>query len=252
MIPHAKDFGYSQQWNFAIQHQFAGAFSAEIAYVGTKGTRLQTSRAINAPLPGPGNVQPRRPYPDFGAITWNEQSASSIYHALQTKLERRFYKGLSVLASFTWSKNIDQDSDNTEGAYDPYNFRLNRGLSSFDVPRLFTTGLVYELPWLRKTTGPWACWAAGRWGPCSPFRTGFPTRPDTAAIRRIPAREAGPMWWPAAMLLSRIPRRRNGSTRPASSRRRVRPCTAAGMRAVISCAATATGMWISRCTRISG
>ena len=151
--PNARDFGYSQQWNVAVQHQFKGQFSAEIAYVGTKGTRLQTSRALNAPLPGPGNVQARRPYPDFGAITWNEQSASSIYHALQMKVERRFYKGLSLLASYTWSKNIDQDSDNTEGAYDPYNFRLNRGLSSFDVPHLFTLGLVYELPWLRQSHG---------------------------------------------------------------------------------------------------
>jgi Carboxypeptidase regulatory-like domain/TonB dependent receptor len=175
--PAAKDFGYSQQWNFAIQHQFGGAFSAEIAYVGTKGTRLQTSRGINVPLPGPGNVQARRPYPDFGYITWNEQSASSIYHALQTKLERRFSKGLSLLASFTWSKSIDQDSDNTEGAYDPYNFRLNRGLSSFDVPRVFTAGLVYELPWLRKAHG--IAGLAGGWtaGSVLTFQDGFPYTP---------------------------------------------------------------------------
>lgn len=174
--PHAKDFGYSQQWNFAIQHQF-GAFSAEIAYVGTKGTRLQTSRAINAPLPGPGDVQARRPYPDFGSITWNEQSASSIYHALQTKLERRFYKGLSLLAAFTWSKNIDQDSDNTEGAYDPYNFRLNRGLSSFDVPRLFTLGLVYELPWLRNARGPAGLIGGWTLGSVVTLQDGFPYTP---------------------------------------------------------------------------
>lgn len=175
--PWATDFGYSQEWNFAIQHQFAGSFSAEIAYVGTKGTRLQTSRGINAPLPGPGNVQARRPYPDFGAITWDEQSASSIYHALQMKLERRFYNGLSLLTSFTWSKSIDLDSDNTEGAYDPYNFRLNRGLSSFDVPRLFTTGLVYELPWLRQAHGPAALIGGWTLGSVLTFQDGFPYTP---------------------------------------------------------------------------
>jgi hypothetical protein len=177
--PHAKDFGYSQQWNFAFQHQFAGQFSAEVAYVGTKGTRLQTSRAINAPLPGPGDVQSRRPYPDFGAITWNEQSASSIYHALQIKVERRFYKGLSLLGSYTWSKSIDQDSDNTEGYYDPYNFRLNRGLSSFDVPHVFTLGLVYELPWLRQAQG-WERALLGGWtlGTVTTAQSGFPYTPS--------------------------------------------------------------------------
>jgi outer membrane receptor protein involved in Fe transport len=176
--PNAGDFGYSQQWNFAIQHQFPGQFSGEIAYVGTKGTHLQTSRQINMPLPGPGAIQPRRPYPDFGAITWNEQSASSIYHSLQLKAERRFYKGLSMLAAFTWSKNIDQDSDNTEGTYDPYNARLNRGLPSFNVPRVFTFGLVYELPWLRNSHGLRRAFLGG-WvlGTVATLQDGFPFTP---------------------------------------------------------------------------
>ena len=119
--PEARDFGYSQQWNFAIQRQLPGQFSVDLAYVGTKGTRLQSSRGINVPREGPGAVQPRRPYPDFGVITWNDQSASSIYHSMQFKVERRFYKGLSLLTAFTWSKSIDQDSTNGEGLYDPYN-----------------------------------------------------------------------------------------------------------------------------------
>jgi hypothetical protein len=96
---------------------------------------------------------------------------------LQTKLERRFSKGLSLLASFTWSKSIDQDSDNTEGYYDPYNFRLNRGLSAFDVPHVFTMGLVYELPWLRKAHG--FAGLAGGWtaGSVLTFQDGFPYTP---------------------------------------------------------------------------
>ncbi|MBO0862650.1 MAG: hypothetical protein J2P21_29950, partial [Chloracidobacterium sp.] len=151
--PKATDFGYSQQWNFTIQRQLPGQFSLEAGYVGTKGTHLQTTRAINTPLPGPGVVQDRRPFPDFGSISWNEFSASSIYHALQMKIERRFYKGLTLLGAFTWSKSIDQDSDDSEGTYDPYNARLNRGLSAFDIPRRFTMSAVYDLPWLRSGHG---------------------------------------------------------------------------------------------------
>jgi hypothetical protein len=176
--PWARDFGYSQQWNFAIQRQFPGQFSVDLAYVGTKGTRLQSSRGINVPREGPGDVQARRPYPDFGAITWNEQSASSIYHSLQVKLERRFYKGLSLLTSFTWSKSIDQDSTNGEGLYDPYNARLNRGVSLFDVPRVFTTGLVWELPWLRTSKGvPRLLLGGWTLGSLVTLQDGFPFTP---------------------------------------------------------------------------
>jgi hypothetical protein len=179
--PWARDFGYSQQWNFAIQRQLPGQFSVDLAYVGTKGTRLQSSRGLNVPREGPGAVQPRRPFPDFGVITWNEQSASSIYHSMQFKLERRFYKGLSLLTAFTWSRSIDQDSTNGEGTYDPYNARLNRGVSLFDVPRVFTTGLVYELPSLRSAKGASRVLLGG-WtlGSLLTFQDGFPFTPGFA------------------------------------------------------------------------
>ena len=176
--PRAKDFGYSQQWNFAIQRQLPGNFSVDIGYVGTRGVRLQSSRALNTPLPGPGAVQPRRPYPEFGWVVWNEQSAASTYHALQTRLERRFSRGLSLLVGFTWSKSIDQDSDNTEGYYDAYNERLNRGLSAFDSTRNFTAGVVYELPWLRNARG-FERALLGGWtmGTILTLRDGFPYTP---------------------------------------------------------------------------
>lgn len=179
--PEARDFGYSQQWNFAIQRQLPGQFSVDLAYVGTKGTRLQSSRGINVPREGPGAVQARRPYPDFGVITWNDQSASSSYHSMQFKLERRFSKGLSLLTSFTWSKSIDQDSTNGEGMYDPYNGRLNRGVSLFDVPRVFTTGLVWEVPWLRQTSGAKGLLLGG-WtlGSLLTMQDGFPFTPGFA------------------------------------------------------------------------
>ncbi len=180
--PEARDFGYSQQWNFAIQRQLPGQFSVDLAYVGTKGTRLQSSRGINVPREGPGVVQNRRPYPDFGVITWNDQSASSTYHSFQFKLERRFYKGLSLLTSFTKSKSIDQDSTNGEGLYDPYNARLMRGPSLFDSPRVFTTGLVWEMPWLRSSTGSAQRLLLGGWtfGALITAQDGFPFTPGFA------------------------------------------------------------------------
>lgn len=148
--PYDKGFGYTQQWNLFVQKLLPAQFSFEVGYVGTKGTGLQTGRNLNAPLPGPGTIQNRRPFPDFGGITWNEQSASSIYHALQSKVERRFSKGFTLLGSFTWSKAIDNSSESAQGLTNPFDASLDRGLSSFDVPFNFTLSSVYEFPFFRR------------------------------------------------------------------------------------------------------
>jgi hypothetical protein len=149
--PRAGDWGYSQQWNLAFQHTFPGQFAFDLAYVGTTGIHLQTIRALNTPLPGPGDIQPRRPYPEFGTIQWNEQTANSNYNALQAKLERRFSRGFTLLTSFTWSKSIDYDSNDSDGYYDPYNRSSSRGLSDFNLPKVFSTSVIYELPWFRNS-----------------------------------------------------------------------------------------------------
>jgi hypothetical protein len=177
--PDDKDLGYVQQWNFSIQRELPSRFSVDIAYVGTKGTRLQRGYIpSNTPVPGPGDIQSRRPWPQFGANNSNDQSASSIYHALQFRLERRFYQGLSLLSAFTWSKAIDDDSSATNTVYDIYNRRRDRGQSDFNVPRVFTTSIVYELPWLRRANG-FRSTLLGGWslGSILTLQDGFPYTP---------------------------------------------------------------------------
>jgi len=174
-----KDLGYVQQWNIAVQRELPGRFSFDVAYVGTKGTRLQRGYGNpNTPRPGPGPIQPRRPWPDFGNIGANENSASSIYHALQTRVERRFHLGLSLLGSFTWAKSIDDDSSATNIVYDQYNRRRDRGQSDFNLPRVFTLGLVYELPWMRTAKGIQQT-VLGGWtvGAIATLQDGFPYTP---------------------------------------------------------------------------
>lgn len=149
--PYAKDFGYTQQWNLFVQKMLPGSTSLEIGYVGTKGTRLQNARAYNTPLPGPGSIDARRPFQDFLGITWSEQTASSIYHALQVKAERRYSNGLTFLSSFTWSKAIDNMTSNSAGCLNPYDCRADRAVGAFDVPFVWTSSLVYDLPWLRTS-----------------------------------------------------------------------------------------------------
>ncbi len=72
---------YIQQWNFGIQKQLGKARVAELAYVGSKGTRLIDSRDINQahPSTNPNNL---RPIPIFGDVDIIESQGNSIYHSL--------------------------------------------------------------------------------------------------------------------------------------------------------------------------
>jgi hypothetical protein len=176
--PKATDWGYMQEWNASVERELPGAFVAQIGYVGSKGTDLQTIENLNMPPPGPGAIQPRRPYPEFGDINWDQQSASSIYHSLQAKIERRFSNGLSVLASYTYSKCIDDDSTDADGLYDIYNRAFDRGDCDFDIPQRFTMETIYQENWF-KTQNQFIRGALGNWqvAPIITLQSGFPYTP---------------------------------------------------------------------------
>jgi len=177
--PSVAGFGSTSQWNLTIQRLF-GSLSVEGAYVGTKGSHLQMRRNINAPTPGPGAIPARRPYPDFQNVMWNEQSASSIYHSFQSKVERRFDTGLSLLTGFTWSKTIDNSSESSQACTNSYNCRFDRGPSDFDVPLTFVASVVYDLPFFRGKSNPAALrHALGGWSVAAivTLQSGFPLTP---------------------------------------------------------------------------
>jgi hypothetical protein len=142
---------YVQQWNFGIQRDLGKSRVLEVAYVGSKGTKLISARDINQPLPSAAPLNPR-PVLQFADITFEESSANSIYNSLQARFQQRLDFGLSLLASYTWSKSIDNASSFFSSAGDP-NFPQNshdtaaeRGLSNFDVRHRFSLGYGYELP----------------------------------------------------------------------------------------------------------
>ena len=160
---------YMQQWNVSSQCQIGGSSVAEVSYVGTKGTKLIDNRDINQAMPSP--QQPNlRPVPQFADIDAYESRGSSHYHALQARFTQRLHAGLSALASYTWSKSIDDSSGFFSSAGDPNfpqdsnNTRGDRGLSNFDVRHRFTLSYSYDLPFRSKklllrgwqTNGVWA------------------------------------------------------------------------------------------------
>jgi Carboxypeptidase regulatory-like domain/TonB dependent receptor len=156
---------YVQQWNAGFQKELPGRMLFEASYVGSKGTHLgRFDRENIPPEPEPGPLQLLRPFPTLGTIFQRKHIANSSYNSLQLKVEKRFTNSLSFVASYVWSKSID-DADSIlagsfegAGAQDENNLRLERGLSFSNVPRRLSAGFVYNIPAvqrLKSLTGGW-------------------------------------------------------------------------------------------------
>ena len=119
-----------QQWNFQIEQELGGSYAVTLGYIGVHGVHLTRTRDINlqpeVPLAGtitggapilyyahPGTTGPIRPNPAFGRISLFESGADSIYHGGFVQLTKRFSRSFQVLASYTFSKTIDDAPDAT-------------------------------------------------------------------------------------------------------------------------------------------
>lgn len=139
---------YVQQWNFGIQHQLVADLLVEVNYIGNKGTHLSSFISGNDALPGPGDIQPRRPFPQhLGGFSENRSWATSSYQGLTTKVEKRFSKDLLFDVNFAWSKSIDLNSQwGGTSPQDAYNAKNSIGLSDFHRKYVFSGDVVYLLP----------------------------------------------------------------------------------------------------------
>lgn len=138
---------YIQHWNLSLQRELAGILF-EADYAGSKGTRIIGVNNVNQPLtPGPGGVQGRRPFPLFSGIGYYGPISSSIYHSFQFKSERRLSKGVTYLASYAWSRSIDNASEVFSSSPNPQNYgSYMRGASNYDQTHRFTLSGLWELP----------------------------------------------------------------------------------------------------------
>jgi hypothetical protein len=117
---------------------------------------LPAGSALNTPTISYGQLL--LPYPQFSAVTaGNASYGSSSYHAFELTARRRINQGLSVLASYTFSKLIDDVPNPTETGFpgeaisgtlfqNPNNRKAERALAPFDAPQSFSVNTVYELP----------------------------------------------------------------------------------------------------------
>jgi outer membrane receptor protein involved in Fe transport len=168
---------YIQNWNLNIEQQITNKIMLQLAYVGSKGTKLFRFRDINQPSQGDitsydlsqctngfvapncpiagfdsgGNV-PRNAFPNFFYVNQEESTANSIYNALQASLHMNNWHGLSMQANYAWSHSIDNASDLEDfipNAAQPNNSlapQLERGNSNFDIRNRFSLNFTYQLP----------------------------------------------------------------------------------------------------------
>jgi Carboxypeptidase regulatory-like domain/TonB dependent receptor len=143
---------YVFQYLFDVQRQISPNLMIDVGYLGNAGHHEDELLDLNDPLPGPGPVQSRRPFPSFGVIQTNSDDVNSDYNALSARVEKRFSHGLDFVESYTWGRAIDDMSSVRDHTGDtlfpqnPYNPMADRGLSNFQLEQRSATSLVYDLP----------------------------------------------------------------------------------------------------------
>jgi hypothetical protein len=145
---------YSDQYNVGFQRSFGSSSVLTVNYVGSNNHREQLQMTGNTALrPGPGDPQLRAPFPYIQPQNGYVRSLGrSNYNALQVSAEGRSLRGLSYKLAYTYSKAINFGCD-MYGSFcdvqDPYNFERDKGVAGFDLTHIFSTGVVYELPFGR-------------------------------------------------------------------------------------------------------
>jgi hypothetical protein len=137
---------YTQIWNLATEMQVTPNVLVELTYTGTKGTHLDLLRSPNRVLPGDSAPL----IPNAPQFTYDTFGASSIYHALQVRVQKRMSRGLMIQGVYTFAKSLDNASSIGGGSQvvvqDDNNFSAERGLSSFDIRHQFRLNYVFEFP----------------------------------------------------------------------------------------------------------
>jgi hypothetical protein len=87
-------------------------------------------------------------YPSFGFVNVIDSAINSHYDGLQLTLEKRLSAGLSLLANYSWSKEMNDFAP--VGAYNsntnPFNRHFDYGPSDDSVGQVFKFSGVYQLP----------------------------------------------------------------------------------------------------------
>jgi hypothetical protein len=152
---------YVANWNAGFQHQLTSNTMIEVNYQGSAGIGLLNRWNANVvPLDIASDfetldtvrrsVQNYKPWPHFGNVNHYSNFGHNSYHSGTIKFEKRYSSGFTLTTFYTRSKSIDEDSDDSgAGGVSYYNRRLEKAMSSYNVPNRWVTYSTYELPYGR-------------------------------------------------------------------------------------------------------
>jgi hypothetical protein len=164
------------EWSLGVEQQFGNTFRVGAKYVGT--------RMVHALIPEDANGSQTvcegcfRPYsfevppdPRFANVVQWQTSASSSYHGLQLRAEKRFSHGFQFLANYTWSHCLSTTANdgwtgfgrvsNSLFSAATENVQRMYGNCDFDVQHSLNGSVLYEFPfhssrsWVDKFVSGW-------------------------------------------------------------------------------------------------
>jgi len=154
---------YTQSINLTVERQVLGNLAISGSYVGKLSQKLEGHRHWNPAVYGPDplngqapsaqNVNDRVLFPQTRGL-FNTQSRylgndyRSGYHAAQFRVDRRFSRGLSLLASYSLSKGVDDvvapQPGLTPGVSNPFNLKDDKGRGNFDRRHVISASWLYS------------------------------------------------------------------------------------------------------------
>lgn len=168
-ITHTPDSPYVLHYNFNIQRAMSSKLLVTAGYVGSRGKNLWREADFNNayPLTEDGTrfapiASPVRRNPNFANIRFKVSDAESFYDSFQLGVIARPSTDFEAQLSYTLGKSVDDQSSSLgrvefangqARTVDPYNRKLNRGLSDFDVRHSLSINFSYSLPFGAGATG---------------------------------------------------------------------------------------------------
>jgi hypothetical protein len=145
---------YSVQWTLDYQRELTRDLVATVGYVGNRGLKLLTLHWLNDIDITTG----RRPVSNIGRISYQEHSGMSTYHGLQTSIKRRFSRGFTLNAHYTYGKGIqlggvdNMTASTVASVQDHSNIRASRSRFISDINHVFVADYSWTVPfeeWFR-------------------------------------------------------------------------------------------------------
>ncbi len=141
----------------SIQQELPWNSVLTVAYVGSQGRNLflrgWANKLVGFTMNGTtGAASPVLEFGNrFNQVDFKTSGGTDHYDSLQTTLNRRFSRGLTIGSQWTWSHSIGDTGGSNEAqtAADPTNFALDRGNNAFDVRHNVNVSALYELPFGR-------------------------------------------------------------------------------------------------------